>query len=1071
VADGIAPRSLRRLGIEPTEGLIFLWSATTLLLVGWADVSIKNVAETFFVKRVGVEALPGVFLVNSILLVGTTYAIGRFAEGRDRARMLPIVLVALGLVLVPLWWCVRADLHAVFYLLVIASKQIQSIALLMFFLALGDLLDAREAKRLLAPVTAGFTLGTVAGSFASEELRQVFGIDGLLPISGVTLVAAALCALPLRRAHVERLGAKAGLGRNARREGPRPDAVGTRAPIRGLWQRSGLFRILLVTTLCSGVLGPMLYFQFQFAASLATSQGEAGEQELFTIYAQFRGWIYAAVLLTQVGVASRFYRRSGIPLAVALSPVVYLLGFLGLSLRLSLPVGIAAMAGAKLQDNAVYDPGQRILFNLFPESRRASATTLLEGPVKRAGGALGNLLVLSLVAAAGAAWVGFAAIPICLVWLGAALVLWRIYPTLLVQASRHRVRFGEEADMALMLDRTTLRALKPSLLDESPNRARAAVGLVCEAEPSAAVPLLASAAREAPPATRGLLVEALDRMLERSVPEAMLDAGVAEDVEALLSDPGTLEDAARADLVQALGRLGDQGGELRDALLVPALEDRTPAVRLAALAALHARGSGEVREHQLDRALELAVVGDEPTARRTARRVLRALLLRPQPGGRWIERLDLMASLLERPEDRAAVAEALAEIALRHGSYANVVSGPVLALRDDSDPRVRAAVLSFCGHAALREQACWIVDHLASPDPAEARAARDALIALGPYSVDVLLREVAYGHRSKRDALLSIIRELHVPGDTLQTLYEREVESIQCHLAYLFTLGDAGASEILLQRLEERIGEGLHTALLFLAAIRDENRIAEMAELIRRCTNPRRHAILMEALDADLAPAEKRTLLPLLEERFERPRGRHAARALGIPQPTVEEALRALLGDTDELIRTLVVATEARAEGAPLAMPAEVKDHEAVLSPVEIALQLKALPLFEGLTTRQLMDLAAVVTEETHAPGATVLREGDYADCMYVIVEGTVDTRIGETKLRELGTGDFFGEMGLLEGDLRSATIVSRDRVRLLRLGRDDLLRLMEELPGIAIAVCQTLSRRIRDLTGRLQQP
>jgi hypothetical protein len=174
-------RLLGRLGIEPTEGRIFRWAAATLLLVGWADVSIKNVAETFFVKRVGVEALPGVFLVNSVLLVGTTYAIGHLAAGRDRVRMLPLVLVALGFSLVPLWWCVLADLHAVFYLLVIASKQIQSIALLMFFLALGDLLDAREAKRLLAPVIAGFTLGTVAGSFASEQLRQMFGIDWVGP--------------------------------------------------------------------------------------------------------------------------------------------------------------------------------------------------------------------------------------------------------------------------------------------------------------------------------------------------------------------------------------------------------------------------------------------------------------------------------------------------------------------------------------------------------------------------------------------------------------------------------------------------------------------------------------------------------------------------------------------------------------------------------------------------------------------------------------------------------------------------------------------------------------------------
>jgi hypothetical protein len=394
----------------------------------------------------------------------------------------------------------------------------------------------------------------------------------------------------------------------------------------------------------------------------------------------------------------------------------------------------------------------------------------------------------------------------------------------------------------------------------------------------------------------------------------------------------------------------------------------------------------------------------------------------------------------------------------------------MLALRDEPDPRVRAALLRFCGHAGLLDQAGWAVEQLAASDSAVAGAARDALMALGPSSVDVLLREVAYGHRSARDALLSIIRELRVRGDTLRALYEREVESIQWTSAHLFTLRISRASEIVLQRLEERIDEGLHTALLFLAAIRDEDRIAETAELIAHCNHPRQHAILVEALDAELGPGEKRALLPLLEERFDRQRGRRAAPALGIPQPTREEALRALRSDPDELTRTLVAATEARAEPGPVAGHGQVMDHGAVLSPVEIALQLKALPLFENLSTRQLMDLAAVVTEETYGPDATVLREGDYADCMYAIVEGSVATRIGDTVLRELQAGDFFGEMGLLEGELRSATIVTRNRVRLLRLGRDDLLRLMEEMPGIAISICQTLSRRVRDLTGRVQQ-
>ena len=69
----------------------------------------------------------------------------------------------------------------------------------------------------------------------------------------------------------------------------------------------------------------------------------------------------------------------------------------------------------------------------------------------------------------------------------------------------------------------------------------------------------------------------------------------------------------------------------------------------------------------------------------------------------------------------------------------------------------------------------------------------------------------------------------------------------------------------------------------------------------------------------------------------------------------------------------------------------------------------------------------------------------------------------------ELGPNDFFGEIAVFEGATRSANVVNRgEEVSLLRLGRDDLLSLMEELPAIAICICQTLSRRVRDLTERV---
>src|SRR5262245_57715379 len=99
----LAERWQRTLGVEAGEERVLVAGATVLFLVEWASVSVTNVAETFFLKRIGVERLPIVFLVNSILLAGTSVAVGRIASRADQRRLLRRVLALLGLLLLPLW--------------------------------------------------------------------------------------------------------------------------------------------------------------------------------------------------------------------------------------------------------------------------------------------------------------------------------------------------------------------------------------------------------------------------------------------------------------------------------------------------------------------------------------------------------------------------------------------------------------------------------------------------------------------------------------------------------------------------------------------------------------------------------------------------------------------------------------------------------------------------------------------------------------------------------------------------------------------------------------------------------
>ena len=114
---------------------------------------------------------------------------------------------------------------------------------------------------------------------------------------------------------------------------------------------------------------------------------------------------------------------------------------------------------------------------------------------------------------------------------------------------------------------------------------------------------------------------------------------------------------------------------------------------------------------------------------------------------------------------------------------------------------------------------------------------------------------------------------------------------------------------IVVQRLEERIVEGLHTTLLLLATLLHEHRIAALSHLLTRSQDGRARALLLEALEALLPPVESARLMPLLEADNSSALAAAAARALGRKLPSFDEAIRETLADHDRLTRTFLAAT------------------------------------------------------------------------------------------------------------------------------------------------------------------
>jgi CRP/FNR family transcriptional regulator, cyclic AMP receptor protein len=106
---------------------------------------------------------------------------------------------------------------------------------------------------------------------------------------------------------------------------------------------------------------------------------------------------------------------------------------------------------------------------------------------------------------------------------------------------------------------------------------------------------------------------------------------------------------------------------------------------------------------------------------------------------------------------------------------------------------------------------------------------------------------------------------------------------------------------------------------------------------------------------------------------------------------------------------------------------------------------LRAVPLFASMAQPDLRRIATFATEDSVPAGATIMREGDYSNEMVAIESGTADViRAGDT-VASLGPGDVFGEMGVLDRELRTATVVASSPMRLIRLTNWDVKRLPRE--------------------------
>ena len=134
----------------------------------------------------------------------------------------------------------------------------------------------------------------------------------------------------------------------------------------------------------------------------------------------------------------------------------------------------------------------------------------------------------------------------------------------------------------------------------------------------------------------------------------------------------------------------------------------------------------------------------------------------------------------------------------------------------------------------------------------------------------------------------------------------------------------------------------------------------------------------------------------------------------------------------------------------------------------ETARALSVVPLFAGLSKRDLDRLADETDVVSFPAGMTIVEEGLLGETMFVVLAGEARVVRGTRRLGTVRPGDFFGEVALLDGAPRSASVVAETPLEAIRLYRRTLFTLLEAEPRLALKILDSLVRRVRALTRSL---
>ena len=370
---------------------------------------LETARDALFLARLPASHLAFVYLA----IAAAAVAFAQVPWGRRRASG-PFglsLLLAAGAVVTFLFWVLLRGAHPLeIYALYVWTGLLGSLAVLQFWMVLGDLYTLGEAKRLYSLVWTGSLLGATAGAAAARLLA------GSRPTSTLVLAAAVVLA-------VTALGPALALGRAARRSVARPPGAASLGEGLAVLRRDAYVRGLAVLVLVSTVALTLADYVFKSTVARSIPAEELGA---------FFGGVYTVLnllsLVAQLALGSWLFRAIGLHRALWVLPALLFVGAAGLALGGGLVAALLLKGVDGSLRNSLHRTGTELLFVPLAPGVRARAKPLIDIVGQRGGQALASILILSeSVLARGDVVLAGAAAATALVWISLVAELKGLY--------------------------------------------------------------------------------------------------------------------------------------------------------------------------------------------------------------------------------------------------------------------------------------------------------------------------------------------------------------------------------------------------------------------------------------------------------------------------------------------------------------------------------------------------------------------------------------------------------------------------------------------------------------------